>query len=39
MKETIHTQNSFQTSEKALLQKAVTEKVSKLINSQIRKSN
>ena len=38
MKETIHTQNSFQTSDKALLQKAVTDKISKLINRQFKKA-
>ena len=37
MKETLLTQNSFQTSDKALLQKAVTDKISKLIKRQVKK--
>lgn len=39
MKEVIHIKSSFQTSDVGKLQKAVTEKVEKLANSQMKKAS
>ncbi len=38
MKEKIHTQNCFKTEDTEQLKKAVTEKVEKLINRQLKKA-
>ena len=38
MKEKIHTQNSFKTDSAEQLRKAVTEKVEKLMNRQVKKA-
>jgi len=38
VKETIHTKNSFRSADSEQLKKAVTEKISKLINHQVKKA-
>ena len=38
MKETIHTKNSFKSADLEYLKKTVTEKVSKLVNQQMKKA-
>ena len=38
MKETIHAKNSFRSADSEQLKKAVTEKISKLINCQVKKA-
>lgn len=38
MKEMIHTKNSFRSEDKELIKKAVTEKISKLMNRQVKKA-
>ena len=38
MKETIHTKNSFKSTDAEHLRKAVTEKVEKLVNNKIKKA-
>ena len=38
MKDTIHTKNSFRSADSEQLKKAVTEKISKLINRQVKKA-
>lgn len=38
MKDVIHTKNSFKSSDVEQLKKAVTEKIEKLLNSQMKKS-
>ncbi len=38
MKETIHTKNSFKSADLEYLKKNVTEKVSKLVNQQMKKA-
>lgn len=39
MKENIHTKNSFKSSDKEQIKKAVTEKIEKIINTLIKKAS
>jgi hypothetical protein len=39
MKEVIHTKNTFKSADSEHISKAVTEKVEKLINRQVKKAN
>jgi hypothetical protein len=39
MKETIHTKNSFRSADVEHLRKAVTEKIEKLVNRQVKRKN
>lgn len=39
MKDKIHTQNIFQSADAELLKKAVTAKIEKLVNSQVKKAD
>lgn len=39
MKETVHTKSSFKSQNAEQLKKAVTEKMAKLINSQLKKAS
>lgn len=39
MKDKVHTQNIFQSADAELLKKAVTAKIEKLVNSQVKKAD